>query len=61
MGVAITKNELKKEIKEQLQCDQGFINHIAGSRLLQNLQDAYEEPYGRDEQKGAMDEILGKR
>lgn len=44
----VSKNEIKKDLREKLQCDYGFIIHLTKWGMIQKLQDAYADPVESD-------------
>ena len=57
-SIKLSKNEIKKSIREELLCDYGFILHLTKWGMIQKLQDAYADPNESDAySKEVMDEI----
>ena len=57
-AIKLSKIEIKRIIREELQCDYGFIIHLTKWGMIQKLQDAYADPNESDAYvKETMDEI----
>ena len=57
-AIKLTKIEIKKSLREELQCDYGFIIHLTKWGMIQKLQDAYADPNESEEYvKETMEEI----
>ena len=57
-GQKVSKIEIKKYLREKLQCDYGFIIHLTKWGMIQKLQDAYADPVEPDAYaKETLDEI----
>ena len=58
-GQKVSKIEIKKYLREELQCDYGFIIHLTKWGMIQKLQDAYADPVEPDAYaKETLDETI---
>ncbi len=57
----LCKQGVKNRIREELQCDFGFIKQLMKSGTIQLLQDAYADPEAADTRvKEIMEEVKGR-
>ena len=59
--VKITKNEIKNRIRDELQCDYGFIKQLIESGRIQELQNAFNsEDYSSGIDHDIMEEVYSE-